>query len=70
MIETELVLPKPPLQEYVLAPVAVTLIDVVEHVNSVVPVLLVIPTIGAVVFCVTVITDCELQPLAAVAVNV
>ena len=49
---------------------AVTLIAVVVQFNVVVPVLLVIPAVGAVVFCETEITDCEVQPLAAVAVTV
>ena len=51
-------------------PVAVTLIAVVVQFNVVVPVLFVIPTVGAVVFCVTVIDDCDEHPFAAVAVTV
>ena len=49
---------------------AVTLIAVVVQFKVVVPVLLVIPAVGAVVFCVTAITDCEVQPLVPVDVTV
>jgi hypothetical protein len=64
------VLPKPLFHEYETPPVAVTLIEVVVHVNSVTPVLLVIPAIGAVVFDVTVMLAVEVQPLAPVTVTV
>jgi hypothetical protein len=64
------VLPKPLFHEYETPPVAVTLIDVVVHVNSVTPVLLVIPAVGAVVFDVTVMLAVEVQPLAPVTVTV
>ena len=63
-------LPKPLSHEYELPPVAVTLIDVVVQVNSVTPVLLVIPAVGAVVFDVTVMLAVEIQPLAPVTVTV
>jgi hypothetical protein len=63
-------LPKPLFQAYESPPVAVTLIDDVVHVNSVTPVLFVMPTVGAVVFDVTVMLAVEVQPLALVAVTV
>ena len=63
-------LPKPLSHEYESPPVAVTLMDVVVHVNSVTPVLLVMPAVGAVVFDVTTMLAVEVQPLAAVTVTV
>jgi len=58
------------LHEYETPPVAVTLIAVLEHVNTVEPVLFVIPAVGAVTFCVAVMLDVDVQPLAAVTVTV
>lgn len=49
---------------------AVTLTEVTEQVSSVLPVLLVIPAVGAVMFCVMVMVSVSVQPLAAVAVTV
>jgi hypothetical protein len=63
-------LPNPLFQAYESPPVAVTLIDGVVHVNSVTPVLLVMPAVGAVEFDVTVMLAVEVQPLALVAVTV
>ena len=60
----------PPIQAYVPPPVAVTLIEVVVHVNTVVPVLFVIPAIGGVVFEVIVILEVFVHPLAPVTVTV
>ena len=57
-------------QLYELPPVAVTLIDVVAHVNSVVPVLFVIPAVGAGVFDVTAILSVSVQLLPSVTVTV
>ena len=51
-------------------PVAVTLIAVVEQVNTVEPVLLVIPAVGAVVLDVTVMLEVAVHPLEPVAVTV
>jgi len=62
--------PKLLLQEYDVPPVAVTLIEVVVHVKTVVPVLLVIPAVGAVVFCVIVTALVDVQPLLPVTVTV
>ena len=62
--------PKLLLHEYETPPVAVTLIAVLEHVNSVEPVLFVIAAVGTVIFCVAVMLDVEVQPLAAVTVTV
>lgn len=56
--------------EYESPPVAVTLIDVVNSVSSVVPVALLMPALGAVVFSVIVMLDVAVQPLAPVAVTV
>ena len=58
------------LHEFELPPVAVTLIAVVEQVNTVDPVLLVIPAVGAVVFDVIVMLDEAVHPFAPVAVTV
>ena len=62
----------PPLQAYEAAPagVAVTLIAVVEQFKTVLPVLLVIATVGGVVFCVMVIDEVLVQPLLPVTVTV
>src|SRR5574344_2126398 len=60
----------PPDQEYVPPPVAVTEIDNVVQVKIVVPVLLVLPAVGGVIFCVIVIASVSVQPLAAVTVTV
>jgi len=62
--------PKLLLQEYDVPPVAVTLIAVVEHVNSVTPVVLVIPAVGAVISLVVVMLDVDVQPLDPVTVTV
>jgi hypothetical protein len=62
--------PKLLLHEYVEPPVAVTLIAVLEQFNAVDPVLLVIPAVGAVISCVTIMLDVAVQPLVAVAVTV
>jgi hypothetical protein len=70
VIDAFALFPKPPLQEYVAPPVAVTLIDVLLQVNTVVPVLLVIPAVGVVVFDVTVILEVDVQPLLPVTVTV
>ena len=59
----------PLLHEYVPPPVAVKLIEVVEHVSIVVAGA-VIPAVGALVFCVMVIGSVSVQPLAAVTVTV
>ena len=56
--------------EYEVPPVAVTLIDVVEHVNTVEAVLLVIPAVGAVIFWVTVMLAVEVHPFDPVTVTV
>ena len=61
--------PKLLLHEYVEPPVAVTLIAVLEQFNTVDPVLLVIPAVGAVISCVTVMLDVAVQPLVPVAVT-
>ena len=58
------------LHEYETPPVAVTLIAVLEHVNTVEPVLFVIAAVGTVIFCVAVMLDVDVQPLAAVTVTV
>ena len=50
-------------------PVAVTLFAVVVQVNTVVPLLLVIPAVGAVIFCVITICAVDIQPLALVTVT-
>ena len=60
----------PPLHAYVPPPVAVTFIEVVVHVNTVVPVLFVIPAVGGVVFEVIVIFEVLEHPVAAVTVTV
>jgi hypothetical protein len=62
--------PKLLLHEYDEPPVAVTLIDVVEHVSSVEPVLLVMPTVGAVLLDVIVTLEVAVHPLDPVAVTV
>ena len=56
-------------QEYVPPPVAVRLMDVVEHVSSVADGLL-IPAVGAMISCVMVMLSVSVQLLAAVAVTV
>ena len=56
-------------QEYVPPPVAVRLMDVVEHVSSVADGVL-IPAVGGVVFCVIVMLFVSVQPLSAVVVTV
>ena len=76
VILADAIFPNPLSQEYVIpsplkyVPVAVTLIDVLVQVNSVDPVLFVIPAIGAFIFCVMVILDVDVQPLAPVTVTV
>ena len=55
--------PKLLLHEYDEPPVAVTLIAVVEHVNTVEPVLFVMPALGAVVFDVTVTLVVDEHPV-------
>jgi len=57
-------------QTYVDPPLAVKLIDVVPHVNSEVPVLLVITAVGAVVLELTVIFSVSVHPLDPVTVTV
>ena len=64
LIVAPALLPKLPLQLYELPPLAVTLIDVVAHVNVEVPVLLVILAVGAVVFTVAVTASVSVQPVA------
>jgi hypothetical protein len=56
--------------EYVPPPVAVKLIVVVVQVNTVVEVLLVMPAVGAVVFCVIVTALVAVHPLLPVTVTV
>ena len=53
-----------------LPPVAVTLIDVVLHVNTVVPVLFVMPAEGGEIVDVIVIPAVDVQPLLPVTVTV
>ena len=60
--------PKPPLQLYVPPPLAVSVIDVVVQVRSVVGD--VIDAVGTVVFWLMVILSVSVQPLAAVTVTV
>jgi hypothetical protein len=62
--------PKLLLHEYEPPPVAVTLIAVFVHVNKVEPVLFVIPAVGAVISCVIVMLEVDVQPLAPVTVTV
>jgi hypothetical protein len=62
--------PKLLLQEYDVPPVAVKLIAVLVHVNTVDPVLLVIPAVGAVLSIVVVTAAVEVQPLVPVTVTV
>ena len=62
--------PKLLLQEYDVPPVAVTLIAVVEHVNSVTPVVLVMLAVGKVLFIVVVTAAVEVQPFVPVTVTV
>ena len=57
------------LQEYVPPPVAVTLMLFTEQVSTVVPELLVMPAVGGVLSCVTVIEEVAVQPLAAVSIT-
>ena len=57
-------LPNPLFQEYESPPVAVTLIDIVVQVNSVVSPLLVIAAVGETVFDVTVMLAVDEQPFA------
>ena len=70
MILTDSDEPKLLLQEYDVPPVAVKLIEVLVHVNTVDPVLLVIPAVGAVLFIVVVAEAVEVQPLVPVTVTV
>ena len=58
------------LHEYESPPVAVTLIDVVVQVNSVTPVLLLIPAVGTATSCVVVMLAVDVQPLEPVTVTV
>jgi uncharacterized protein (DUF983 family) len=44
--------------------------DVLEHVNNVDPVLFVIPVVGTVIFCVTIMLEVDVQPFAPVTVTV
>ena len=69
VIEADAALPKPLFHAYETPPVAVTLIDVVVHVNSVTPVLLVIPAVGN-AFTTTVAVEVDTHPKASVVVNV
>lgn len=62
VIDAPAELPKLLLHLYNVPPVAVTLIEVIVHVNSVVPVLLVIPALGGVVFEVIVMDSVSVQP--------
>ena len=62
-------LPNPLSHEYESPPVAITLMDVVVHVNSVTPVLLVMPAIGK-AFTTTVAVAVDTHPKASVVVNV
>ena len=62
--------PKLLFHEYDTPPVAVTLIEVLEQFNNVAPVLFVMPAVGAVIFCVVVMLDVAVQPLAPVTVTV
>ena len=62
--------PKLLFQEYESPPVAVKLMAVIEQFNNAEPVLLVIPTFGPAIFCVTVTPDVAVHPLAAVTVTV
>jgi len=62
--------PKPPLQEYVPFPEAVTLILGFVHVNVVVPVLFVMLAPGKVISFVIVMLDVEVQPFALDTVTV
>jgi len=70
VIVAEALLPNPLLQLYVDPPVAVTLIEVVVHVNSVAPVLFVIAIIGKLDDAEMVIWAVFEHPLAAVPVTV
>ena len=63
-------LPNPLLHEYVDAPDAVTLIDVVVHVNSVTPVLLVITVVGTLDDPVIIMLALAEHPFAVVPVTV
>ena len=60
----------PLLHAYPTPPVAVTLIEVLEQVNSVELLLLVIPAVGAVLSIVVVTAAVEVQPLVPVTVTV
>ena len=62
--------PKPLLHTYEVPPVAATLIEVRKQFNIVEPVLFVMPTVGAVIFCVIAMLDVEVQPFNPVAVTV
>jgi hypothetical protein len=64
------VLPKPLFHEYETPPVAVTLIEEVKQLRTVVPVLFVIAAVGAVVFEVIVTLELAVHPLAPVTVTV
>jgi hypothetical protein len=60
----------PSLHEYVPPPVAVKLIEVVVQFKTVVAVLLVMPAVGAVIFCVIVMVLVALQPMLFVTVTI
>ena len=62
-------LPKPLFHEYESPPVAVTLIDDVVQLNSVTPVLLMMPAVGN-AFTTTVAVEVDTHPKASVVVNV
>ena len=59
----------PPSHEYVPPPVAVTLILVRVQVNTVLPLLLVMPAVGVVIFWVITICAVDIQPLPLVTVT-
>jgi hypothetical protein len=63
-------LPSPLLHAYDPLPVAVNEMEVRLQVSSVLPVLLVIPAVGAVMFCVIMILSVSVHPLAEVTVTV
>ena len=63
------VFPRPPLQAYETPPVAVNEMVFKVQLSTALPELLVIPALGAVVFCVMVMVALDLHPLAAVTVT-
>ena len=60
----------PPDHAKLVPPVAVTQMEVVIQVSTVVPLLLVIPAAGGVIFCVSVMLEIAVQPFDPVTVTV